>query len=135
MPKQLSRIDEKSSLYCCDCFLAAEPCAELGCFLASELAHVHRASLLQLSCEQTLPQQRLGCLLRAGPASPSSRCQERRACCGAFFIFILKKQNFKNICRIGKFSKIGACRPSNRRQCACRPSSGRQDLNVKKIYI
>ena len=30
---------------------------------------------------------------------------------GAFFIFILKKQNFKNICRIGKFSKIGVCRP------------------------
>ena len=30
----------------------------------------------------------------------------------ALFSFLyLKKQNFKNICRIGKFSKIGACRP------------------------
>ena len=41
-----------------------------------------------------------------------------------FFLFLyLKKQNFKNICRIGKFSKMGACRPS----------SGRHDLNVKKF--
>ena len=44
---------------------------------------------------------------------------------GIFFIFILKKQNFKNICRIGKFLKMGASRPPN----------GRQDLNVKKNYI
>ena len=52
----------------------------------------------------------------------------------ALFSFLyLKKQNFKNICRIGKFSKMGACRPPNGRQGACRPSSGRQDLNVKKI--
>ena len=43
---------------------------------------------------------------------------------GAFFIFIFKKK-IKNICRIEKFSKMGACRPS----------SWRQDLNVKKIYI
>ena len=52
-----------------------------------------------------------------------------------FFIFILKKQNFKNICRIGKFSKMGVFRPPNRRQGACCPSSWRHDLNVKKIYI
>ena len=49
---------------------------------------------------------------------------------GLFSFLYLKKQNFKNICQIGKFSKMGACRPSNG---ACRPSSGRQDLNVKKI--
>ena len=36
-----------------------------------------------------------------------------------FFIFIFKKkQNFKNICRIGKFSKMGACRPPNGRHGA-----------------
>ena len=28
-----------------------------------------------------------------------------------FHFYILKKQNFKNICRIGKFSKMGVCRP------------------------
>ena len=35
----------------------------------------------------------------------------RRHHARGFFIFILKKQNFKNKCRIGKFSKMGACRP------------------------
>ena len=53
-----------------------------------------------------------------------------------FFIFIFKKnQNFKNIWRIGKFSKMGVCRPPIGRLGACRPSSGRQDLNVKKVYL
>ena len=51
-----------------------------------------------------------------------------------FFSFLyLKKQNFKNICQIGKFSKMGVCRPFNGRRGACRPSSWRQDLNVKKF--
>ena len=35
-----------------------------------------------------------------------------------FHFYILKKQNFKNICRIGKFSKMGVCRPPNGRQGA-----------------
>ena len=43
----------------------------------------------------------------------------------ALFSFLyLKKQNFKNICRIVKFSKMGACRPrrpSSGRQSTCRP--------------
>ena len=32
-----------------------------------------------------------------------------------FHFYILKKQNFKNICRIGRFSKMDACRPPNGR--------------------
>ena len=74
---------------------------------------------------------RAGCLphtrgFTTGPNGPSAP--------GPFFSFLhLKKQNFKNICRIEKFSKMGACRPLNVRQGACRPSSGRQDINVKKI--
>ena len=84
LPKQVSRIEEKRSLCCPGCLLpaylctglgvraTAAPCAELGCLLASGL--VHRAGLLQL-CKQGLSQQRLGCVPRAGPASPSSRCQ------------------------------------------------------------
>ena len=42
---------------------------------------------------------------------------------GLFHFYILKKKNFKNICRIGKFSKMGACRQLDERH----------DLNVKKI--
>ena len=49
----------------------------------------------------------------------------------AFFIFIFQKKKFKNICRIEKFSKMGACRPRNGRQGACRPSSGRQPTGPK----
>ena len=49
----------------------------------------------------------------------------------ALFSFLyLKKQNFKNIRRIGNFSKMGACHPPNGRQGACRPSSWRHDLNI-----
>ena len=55
---------------------------------------------------------------------PKARVDSKRL----FFIFILKKQNFKNICRIGKFSKMCACRGRG----DCRPSSWRHDLNVKK---
>ena len=55
-----------------------------------------------------------------GPKGQNSwQCHHR-----AFFHFYILKK-FKNICQIGKFSKMGACRPS----------SGRQDLNVKKVYI
>ena len=30
---------------------------------------------------------------------------------------------------------MGACRPFNGRQGACRPSSWRHDLNVKKLHL
>ena len=44
----------------------------------------------------------------------------------ALFSFLyFKKQNFKNICRIRKFLKMGDCRPSN----------WRQDLNVKNLHL
>ena len=66
------------------------------------------------------------------PATSSARARRpfsvtcaAAASSDAFFIFIFKKQNFKNICRIGKFSKMGVCRPS----------SWRQDLNVKKLHL
>ena len=40
----------------------------------------------------------------------------------AFFSFLyLKKQNFKNICRIRKFLKMGACRPNGRRGRVAHP--------------
>ena len=39
------------------------------------------------------------------------------------FLYFFKKQNFKNICRIGKFSKMGAWRPGGRG--VCRPSNWR----------
>ena len=48
-----------------------------------------------------------------------------------FSFLYLKKQNFKTICQIGKFLKIGAGHTPNGRQGACRPSSWRQDLNIK----
>ena len=67
---------------------------------------------------------------RLGLDGRQSPERERR-----LFHFYIKKQNFKNICRIGKFSKMGACRPPNGRQDACRPSSWQQDLNVKKFIF
>ena len=45
---------------------------------------------------------------------------------GPFSFLYLKKQNFKNICRIVKFSKMGACRP---------PNGWATGPKCKKIYI
>ena len=45
---------------------------------------------------------------------------------GAFFIFILKKTKFQKYMSNRKIFKNWATR-------CCRPSSGRQDLNVKKF--
>ena len=61
-----------------------------------------------------------------GPGGDQIKAQRALSDRAALFSFLyLKKQNFKNICRIGKFSKMGACRPLN----------GRQDLNIKKLHL
>ena len=78
-----------------------------------------------------LPHSYLPCEVR----SDTSRSESYPISCpnpGAFFIFIFKKTKFQKYMPNRKIFKNGCLSPT--RQGACRPSSWRQDLNVKK-YI
>ena len=51
----------------------------------------------------------------------------------ALFIFIFKKTKFQKYMSNREIFKNGCLSPPNGRQGVCRPSSERQNLNVKKI--
>ena len=70
------------------------------------------------------------CKFKGGFAKPVRAVASQKVQSRIFFIFIfLKKQNFKNICRIGKFSKMCACRPR------LSPTGWATGPKCKKIYI